>query len=106
MNITVRIVGLNEIVQKLKGSVLYEPEIEEALDTVEKRVLRQGKGLGAQRNPLASSSAPLARTVTSTLNPPRTRGTAWTRKNESIFRAMAPNVIRKAVRRIEQRWAA
>lgn len=106
MQVTVTIKGLNELMQKLKGSALYEPEVEEALSTVENRVLRQGKGLGAQRNVLAVSQSPLARTVTTSLNSPRTTGSSWTRKNIGIFRAMAPNVIRKAIAKIQQRWAS
>lgn len=101
----VKIVGLDELQRKCKFDVLVQPEMDDARDTIVARLERGGKGLGVQRNVLSTDKQPLGATVTSTLNYPRTRGTAWGRKNEAIAKSMGPNVIKKAIGKIETRWA-
>ena len=103
--LTVRITGLKELEAKLGYKVLADPAMEEALDTISARFMRGGKGLGVKRNQLMLTSAPLLREVSSTLVPPRTTGSSWTGKNIAIFKAMAPRVVRAAVKRIRARWA-
>lgn len=103
---TVKISGLNEFMATCDWDVLVQPEMETARDTIVKRILRQGKGLGAKKNTLAATTRPFGATVVSTLNYPRTKGIAWGRKNEVVVPAMAPNVLRKMVRRIQERWSA
>jgi hypothetical protein len=102
----VRIVGLKELEAKCDFDVLVQPEMEDARDTFLGRINRQGKGLGAQRNQLSATVQGLGATVESTLNYPRTKGTKWGQKNERVVAAMAPRVIKKAISRIEARWAA
>ena len=102
----VRIVGLNELTAKCDFEVLAQPEMEIARDTILGRINRQGKGLGAKRNQLTPTVQGLGATVETTLNFPRTKGTSWGKKNERVVAAMASNVMKKAVQRIEARWAA
>ena len=101
-NIT--IVGLDRITKMLNVDVLAQPEFDDALASFQKRIERKSKGLGAQVNTLMSTTEPLSVHTESTLIWPRTVGTAWGRKMHAALGAMAPNVIRKAVRRIEARW--
>lgn len=101
---TIQVKGLNELVAKCDWDVLVQPEMEGARDTFVERFQRQGKGLGAQRNTLGATTRPLGATVETTLNYPRTVGTAWARKNEGIAKAMSPRVFGKVISRIEQRW--
>lgn len=103
----VKVKGLNELEKKLDIEFLVQPEIDDARDTIVDRVERRpGKGLGAKKNQLSADTRPLGATVTSTLNYPRTTGTAWGRKNEAIIKSMAGRVLSKAVGRIEQRWTS
>ena len=104
VNIEVR--GLNELLAKTGFDVLVQPEIEPALETIGKRLQRQGKGLGAQKNTLTRDTQPLGARIESTLNFPRTVGTAWQQKNEAVAKAMAPRVFNNMAKRIEERWAA
>lgn len=92
--------------QNLGFDVLVQPEVEDARNTIVKRIMRQGKGLGAKRNPLTAGVRPLGATVVSTLVNPRQKGTSWGRKNEAIVTAMGPAVLRKMVSRIRQRWGS
>jgi hypothetical protein len=103
---TVKIVGLAALQTKLNADVLLQPEIDDARDTIVERLMRGGKGLGVKRNSLTKDVKPLNATVTSTLNYPRTKGTAWGKKNEVIVKAMATRVVNKMVQNIEARWAA
>lgn len=83
--------------------VVEEAIVGEILTKVEERTRRGGRGLGAQRNVIGHERLqPLSLITTSTLNWPRTRGTAWQRKNIGIVRAMAPRVGRRAAERIAE----
>ena len=111
MSITVRIEGLKELEKKLDGKFLVQPEIEGALDTVAKRGQRGGRGLGAQRNPIGVGQGRLTRVLTSGTHHPRQKGTAWKRKNvgaagfgRGVLGATAQNALKKAARRMEQRF--
>ncbi len=133
MDVTVRIVGLEELKKKLDGKLLVQPEMQDAVKTItdrialrDRNILKSGlqgrsrferasasasrgrKGLGIANNPLAVSMSALgtASEITSPLNWPRTTGSSWTKKNIGIFKSMVPNVIRKAIKGIESRWAA
>jgi hypothetical protein len=104
---TIRVVGLNELLAKSNWDVLAQPEIDDVVVTLGKRIDRQGKGLGAQRNPnLSHRRTADGLTVQSSLNRPRTKGTAWGRKNERVLPAVGRNAMAKAVRNIEARWGA
>jgi len=111
----VRIEGLNELRKKCDWDFLAQPEMEDARDTIVARMLRGGKGQGVKRNTLtptvypisSASTSPLAATVESTLNWPRTKGTSWGRYQEKVIKGIvARNAVRKAIQRIEQRWAS
>lgn len=112
MPVTIKVLGLEELEQKCQTSILLDPAIEEGINTIKDRMLRQGKGLGAKRNVLAATSTggsglafPGAEIRTS-LVWPRTTGSSLKRKDEAIFKAMSGNVIRKAIQRIRDRWGA
>lgn len=102
----VQVKGLDELVQKTQWDVLAQPEFDAALESFGKRMERQGKGLGAQRNSIRRETQSLGARAESTLNYPRTRGSAWQRKQEGALKSMAPRVLNKMVKRIEERWAA
>ena len=102
----VQVKGLNELVEKTQWDVLLQPEFDGALETFGKRMERQGKGLGAKRNTITRETQPLGARAQSTLNYPRTTGVAWQRKQEAVMKSMAPRVLNKMVKRIEERWAA
>ncbi|MGE0057006.1 MAG: hypothetical protein AB7P33_09845 [Dehalococcoidia bacterium] len=104
--VEVQIKGLKELEAKLGGSVLYEDETEAGLDTIEKRMLRGGKGLGAKRNTVSSERLVLSRRVQSTDNWPRVTGRSWRDKQVALFKAMSPRVARSIIKKINQRWAA
>lgn len=101
----VKVENLDNVLQRLDVDFLAQPEFDGAMGTFEKRIMRQGKGLGSQRNTLMVAPQSLMSTVTSTLNHPRTVGTSWGRKNEGIIKGMAPRVIKKVATNIEARWA-
>ncbi len=105
--VTVKIDGLKELEKKLDGKFLVQPEIEPALDSGANRAMRGGKGIGAQRNTISVAAQPLSRTIASTLNAPRVKGTSWRMSN---LRRFLPPVIRnalnKAARNIRVRWAS
>lgn len=102
----IKVRGLNELVEKTQWDVLAQPEFDGALETFGKRMERQGKGLGAKRNSIRRETQPLGARAESTLNYPRTSGVAWQRKQEAVIKAMAPRVLNKMVKRIEERWAS
>lgn len=101
-----RVHGLTELLKKTDWDVLAQPEAQAAVETISKRLMRPGKGLGAKRNELAADVRPLGATITTTLNYPRTTGSSWGKKEWQIANGMAPRVVRKMIQRIEERWAA
>lgn len=122
MPLTVRIEGLAELQHKLDGDFLLQPEIEAALDTVAKRGQRGGSGLGARMNPIAVEAQDLRRTLITPLagrrlagEPfnPRTKGTAWLKKNigaggygAGTLGSVARNALKSAAKKIAARWAS
>lgn len=94
--------------------ILVQPEMADARDTIVGRMMRGGKGLGVKRNslsaqvyPVSARTAPLAATVTTSLNFPRTKGTSWAQYQEKVVKGIvARNAVNKAVQRIQERWAA
>lgn len=103
--LTLQIPGLNAFKAVVDWDILAQPEVDDALRTVETRVLRQGKGLGAERNTLSSELYPLQMRVESTTVWPRTRGTSWGRKNVGIVRSTLTRALTAAVGRMTARWA-
>lgn len=104
---SVSILGLAEIERKLKMSVLVDPAVTEAVGSFQKRGERQGRGVGAKRNTITPEAiSPIGVRLISTLNPPRTRSTSRNRKIMAAWQAMKSRVLRKAVRRITERWAS
>ena len=90
----VKILGLKELQAKVDWDVLAQPEFEDVRDTIVGRMMRGGKGRGVQRN------TPTTRVF------PRTRGTAWAQYQEKVVKGIvARNAIKKAIERIEARWA-
>ena len=102
----VQVKGLDELLRKTQWDVLAQPEFDGALETFGKRMERQGKGLGAKRNSIRRETQPLGALAESTLIWPRTTGVSWQNKQEAVLKSMAPRVLNKMVRRIEERWAA
>lgn len=88
-------------------AVIKAAVIEEVLDKVEERVLRSPSrraSLGRRNNTIGTmreeSGDTQELTIDSTRVWPRTKGGAWFRYNARAIRKLAPNVIRKATRRI------
>jgi hypothetical protein len=103
----IKLEGLEELQKKTGWDFLAQPEMDDVLETLGKRIDRQGKGLGAQRNPhLNQMRTADGLKVESSLNKPRTKGTAWGKKNARVLPAVGRNAMRKAVGRIEARWGA
>lgn len=103
----VKLVGFDALQEKLKFDVLMQPEMQTAVETITGRMMRGGKGIGVQHNTLTSSIQPLSSTVVTTLVWPRTKGVAWGRYQEKVVKGIvATNAVKKAVQRIEERWAA
>jgi hypothetical protein len=102
----IRVAGLDELEKKLGADFLFQPEIEDIRGTIVKRIMRGGKGLGAQRNQITAQPEDLGAIVETTLTNPRNTGKAWGHKNQRIVGSMAPRVFAKAARNIEARWAA
>jgi hypothetical protein len=82
---------------------------QEVIRKVSERMSRKGpqgsggRGIGARRNVVTQrQKAELELLVESTRIWPRTKGTAWTRKNIGIVKSMAPRVLRKAASRIAE----
>jgi hypothetical protein len=107
VNKNVKILGLDELERKLGYSVLLDPSIDEVVNKFGDRIERPVKkaGLGIRRNTVSRFNKPLAVTFSSTLHNPRQVGSSWQRKNEAIVKGMAPNVIKAAIRRIEETWS-
>lgn len=107
MNVIVRIVGLEALQKKLDGKFLWQPEVENALDSTANRGMRpRGKKLGVTNNTLSLATRTLERDVGTSLNWPRTKGTSWTKYNLRAMRAVAVNALKKAARNIEKRWSS
>lgn len=88
---------------KSASNVVARAIEEQILDKVSERMKRGGKGLGAQRNVLRFQRVNRRElVVTSSRNFPRTKGTAWVRKNTGYARAMSRTVTGAAVRQIAQ----
>lgn len=102
----VNVRGIEELKAKADYEATVQPAVGAMLTAFEQRIRQQGSGLGAQRNTLAVTRNGLARTIDTTLNWPRTKGTSWQRKNEDLVRAMAPNAEDRAVDDIERRWSS
>ena len=89
---------------KKLDSLVRNAMYEEAVEKITARIARpakRAKGLGVRRNVITTRRLdPLTGEATSTLRRPRTKGTAWTRYNVAAARAMAPNVLKAAARRI------
>lgn len=98
MNIAVNLSG--PLFKKKIDAVVKAAIIEEALEKIGQRMERGGKGLGARRNIVSRRTAGLEMEVDTTKRRPRTKGTAWARKNMGIVRGMAPHVLRKTALRI------
>lgn len=113
----IKVQGLNELERKLGYSVLVAPAAEQARDTIVTRLMRpppkkgRGKrkglppGAGVINNTLTPTMQGSGATIDSTLNFPRTVGSAWTSYNAVVFKAMAPSVVNKMIERIEATWA-
>lgn len=91
----------------LKGEVLVQPEIEDALETIGARLERRGKGAGERRNQMNRTRGTLMhRFLIETEHNPRRTGWAKKAYMRRVFNSMAPNVLKKAFTRIADRWAA
>lgn len=100
--VELEVIGLDKIERKLRGSLLLDPALEEAKDTIVARIVdRPGKGLGARNNQLNKSPLSLGARIVSTLRHPRRSGVAWQRKNQQIVNSMTPRVVSAAIDRIE-----
>lgn len=101
---TIKLQNFDAVEKRLDAKILVQPELDDAVKTMTERMMRGGKGAGVRNNTLLSTIHQGGATITSSLNFPRTVGTSWTRKNESIVKAMSSRVIKKAIERIEARW--
>jgi len=101
--VEVKVAGLAKLERFLDGKLILQPEIEPALDSVAKRWLRKGKGLGEQRNTLSVAAEPLSRSLSTTLRAPRTTGGS---RRQANVRRYLPPVIRNAVLKMARGIAA
>ncbi len=91
--------------KKIEG-VVKDAIIEETIGKIGDRLMRKGeqgsggRGLGVKRNVVTSRRDEMTLRVFTSRKFPRTKGTAWQRKNVAIAKAMAPFVLRKTARRI------
>lgn len=75
--------------------------LEEGVEKIGQRMERGGRGLGAKRNTITRRvRGRMESEARSTRRAPRTKGTAWLRKNEQVGKAMAPRVLRAVAKRI------
>ena len=103
-DLNVRIVKIPAI---MRGKILYQPEVEDGIDTINTRLMRRGKGLGERRNLTSATRGKLSvRYGIEISHQPRQTG--WSKKAylRKVFYSMSPNVIRKIISRIQIRWAA
>lgn len=86
--------------------VVEQAIVQEGIEKVGERLTRKGaqgsggKGLGVKRNVVRRTKHGMEEEIASTLRRPRTKGTAWTRKNMGIAKAMLPRVLKKTSARI------
>lgn len=91
--------------KKIKG-VVEAAIIEESIDKIRERLTRKGaqgsggKGIGVRRNTVTSRKQGMEAEIESTLIKPRTKGTAYVRKNMGIAKAMTPRVVRAVAKRV------
>lgn len=89
----------------LKGNITLQPELQEAIDTIDTRLSRPGKGLGERRNVMHTQRQALgARYAYEVRHSPRRSGSAKRKKMTGIFKGMTPNVMKKMFQRIANRW--
>jgi hypothetical protein len=98
--IDVQVTLKGHLFEKKIDDTIKRALVEEVLMKVDERAQRQGKGLGAQRNRVERRLRGTELEIDTTRIWPRTKGTAWTRKQIAITKAMAPRVMRKAAQRI------
>lgn len=90
----------------LKEGFHLQPELEDGLDTIGKRLERRGRGLGDRNNSLNRERFQMGQRITYSTNRwPRSSGRKKLDKLTSIFKGMAPRVINKVAKRIQERWA-
>lgn len=125
VNLNVTVKGLPVLLAKLDPKYLLEPEMEAAVQRIADRPFRAYGGLktnlktgvtsrrggasfaaGIRNNSLMASRSLNVTTIDSTLNQPRTSGSAWVRYNIAAMRSMAPGVLNSAAKKIEARWSA
>jgi hypothetical protein len=109
--VSVKIPGLKELEKRLDDKLLVQPEIEKALDTISQRPLRVSKKAGGQlgiKNNLVTvkPAMALSREVSTSLNWPRTRGTAWNKKVIGQMKAVSQNALKAAFVRMKARFDA
>lgn len=97
-NITATLSG--PLFTKNLTKVVENAIIDETIEKLGVRMERGGKGLGVRSNRITRKRNGLTMDVMSTRIFPRTRGTAWTRKNMAIAKSMGRNVLRKTAQRI------
>ena len=89
----------------MRGQLLLQPEVEDAIDTINERLMRRGKGAGERNNQTNSERAQLSvRYNIETAHWPRRTGWAKKAYTRRIFASMAPRVIKKMIERISARW--
>lgn len=107
-----------DVTVKLKGKLAIEGVADrivqkqiqhELIGAIGDRLTRKGSkgsggtGLGVRRNTITRAPDRFNTVeLRSTAVFPRTKGTAWKRKNMGIVKAMAPRVLNKTARRIEE----
>ena len=105
--ISVKVKGIKDIERNLDK--LYTSEdMREDLTTFKKRGERKyRKGLGGRNNTVTGSLHGDTRMeLQTTLNMPRSKGTAWQREFiYAIYPAMSKRVFRARAKKIEARWA-
>lgn len=102
---TITIKGLPEVERKLGFAVLAEPALLTMRPSVDERVRRGGKGMGAKRNQIMTEPKELGGRFMTTLNYPRTTGSSWQKYNVRVIRRIWGNIMRKVIKQIEATWA-
>lgn len=105
--LNVKVVKYPAIIRGELTRITLIPEIDDALDTIGERLERRGKGAGERRNQVNRERSHLSQrfNIEISHNP---RRTGWAKKAYSrrIFASMAPNVIRKLLRTIQEKWVS
>jgi hypothetical protein len=102
MNLTATVTLKGPLFEKKITPIVEQAIIRESLHKFEERMNRGGKGVGSKRNTVTQKREELVLTAETTLIRPRTRGTAWQKKNVGIVKAMAPRVLRATALRITE----